>query len=388
MELKISKETMKKILLLITFAVLLYVCARNIHVVLECIGVVWGLFFPFILGGAIAFVLNVPMKFIERHLFEKAQKKGNKFAIRMGRSISLILSILFAAIVILFVTLMVIPELGTTFISVGRSIERSIPRLQEWLQHTFRSDSSIVEWANSIDFQPQRVLDSIMDILKNGMNNIVTSTISVTMGIVSTAANAVIGFIFACYILLQKEKLAKQSKKALYAMLPEKVVLYIIHVCSMAHKTFSNFVTGQCIEAIILGTLFFIFMTIFNFPYALLVGVLIAFTALIPIFGAFIGCAVGCFLILMVSPMKALMFLIMFLILQQIEGNLIYPHVVGSSVGLPSVWVLVAVTVGGSLMGVVGMLVFIPLVSVLYSLFREWVYKELKRKKIKPADIE
>ena len=129
-------------------------------------------------------------------------------------------------------------------------------------------------------------------------------------------------------------------------------------------------------------------MTIFNFPYALLVGVLIAFTALIPIFGAFIGCAVGCFLILMVSPMKALMFLIMFLILQQIEGNLIYPHVVGSSVGLPSVWVLVAVTVGGSLMGVVGMLVFIPLVSVLYSLFREWVYKELKRKKIKPADIE
>ena len=387
MELKMGKETMKKIIWLITFAILLYVCARNINVVLECIGVVWGLFFPFILGGAIAFVLNVPMKFIERHLFEKLKKKKNKFALRMGRPLSLILAILFALAAILFVMFMVIPELGTTFVSVGKRIEWSIPRLQEWLEHTFRPDSPVVEWANSIDFQPQKALDSAMDILKNGVDNILSSTVTVTVGIVNTTANTIIGFIFACYILLQKEKLSRQAKKALYALLPENAVVYIVHVCSIAHKTFSNFVTGQCIEAVILGTMFFICMTIFSFPYAMLVGVLIAFTALIPIFGAFIGCAVGFFLILMVSPMKALMFLIMFLILQQIEGNLIYPHVVGSSVGLPSLWVLVAVTVGGSLMGVIGMLVFIPLVSVLYSLFREWVYKELKRKKIKAEEI-
>ena len=143
---------------------------------------------------------------------------------------------------------------------------------------------------------------------------------------------------------------------------------------------------GQCIEAVILGTMFFVAMTVFRFPYAMLVGVLIAFTALIPVFGAFIGCAISFLLILLVSPMQALLFLILFFVLQQIEGNLIYPHVVGGSVGLPSVWVLMAVTIGGSLLGVVGMLIFIPLVSVLYALFREWTYKRLKKKEIKVED--
>ena len=154
-----------------------------------------------------------------------------------------------------------------------------------------------------------------------------------------------------------------------------------MEICTLSHKTFASFLTGQCMEALILGTMFFVAMLIFRFPYALLVGVLIAFTALIPIFGAFIGCVIGVFLILMVSPIKALGFLIMFLVLQQIEGNFIYPHVVGSSVGLPSIWVLVAVTLGGSIMGVLGMLIFIPLVSVLYTLFREEIYKRIQGRK-------
>ncbi len=156
----------------------------------------------------------------------------------------------------------------------------------------------------------------------------------------------------------------------------------VLHVLSLAGETFAHFITGQCIEAVILGSMFFVSMTVFRFPYALLVGVLISFTALIPVFGGIIGCWVGFFLILMVSPMQAVMFLVLFLVLQQIEGNLIYPHVVGNSVGLPSIWVLVAVTLGGSLMGIVGMLIFIPLVSVLYTLFREWAYKRLKQKRI------
>lgn len=380
---EISKETMKKILYLITFAVILYLGVRNMNIVLEYIGVIWGLFFPFILGGGIAFVINVPMKFIERHLFEKAQKKGKKAAIKFGRAISLVIAILFALTVIIIVAFVVVPELGTTFVSVGKAIEMNIPKLQEWLEHTLRNDSPIVQWANSINFEPEKVWNSMISILKNGVDNILSSTITVTMGIVSTTMNVFIGFIFACYILIQKEKLSRQVTKAFYAIFPKNVVEYILHVCTLANKTFANFVTGQCIEAVILGTMFFIAMTVLNFPYALLVGVLIAFTALIPIFGAFIGCAIGCFLILMVSPMKALLFLILFLVLQQVEGNLIYPHVVGSSVGLPSVWVLVAVTVGGSLMGVVGMLIFIPLTSVIYALFREWVYKRLQEKKLK-----
>ena len=171
-----------------------------------------------------------------------------------------------------------------------------------------------------------------------------------------------------------------------HAFMPAKRVERVIYICSLSYHTFSNFITGQCIEAVILGTMFFVTMSIFRFPYALLVGVLIAFTALIPIFGAFIGCIVGALLILMVDPMRALMFILLFLVLQQIEGNLIYPHVVGSSVGLPSIWVLMAVTLGGNLLGVAGMLIFIPLMSVLYSLFREWVNRRLSRKAAKTPE--
>ncbi len=373
---------MKKAMCLITFAVLLYVGVRNMDVVLKYLGLIWGLLFPFILGAAIAFALNVPMKFLEHHLFEKAEKRGNRFARKLGRPISLVLSILFVAAVILLVVLVVAPELGSTFVSVVRRIEWSIPHFQRWLAETFQSDSPIVEWANSIDFQPQEMINSALGILKSGVDNILSSTITVTMGILSTAMNVGIGFIFACYVLLQKERLIFQVKKAFYALFPKNAVEYCVHVFTLANKTFANFITGQCIEAVILGSMFFVTMTLFQFPYALLVGVLISFTALIPVFGGFIGCWVGFFLILMVSPMKALMFLALFLILQQIEGNLIYPHVVGNSVGLPSIWVLVAVTVGGSLMGIVGMLIFIPLLSVIYALFREWANAQLKKKQI------
>ena len=382
MEIKISKDTMKKAICLIGFAVLLYVGVRNMDVVLQYLGLLWSLMFPFILGCAIAFVLNVPMKFMEKHLFEKARRKGNKAAIKLGRPISLLLSILFVVCIVLIVALVVVPELGATFVSVAKQIERRIPMLQDWLDHTLSQDSPIVEWANSIDFQPEKMLDSFINVLQNGVNNILTSAITVTTGIVSTAVNVGIGFIFACYILLQKEHLMLQIKKALYALFSQKTVNYVLHVCTLANRIFASFIAGQCIEAVILGSMFFVVMTVFKFPYAMLVGVLIAFTALIPVFGGFIGCWVGFFLIFMVNPIQALVFLGIFLILQQIEGNLIYPHVVGNSVGLPSIWVLMAVTVGGSLMGIVGMLVFIPLTSVVYALFREWVYKRLRKKRI------
>lgn len=373
---------MKKIRWLIAFAIILYLGIQHISVVLKYVGIFWGLLLPFIVGAAIAFVLNVPMSFLERHIFGKALKKENKAAKKLARPVSLVLAILLVLLVILLVVLVVAPELGNTLVSVVKKIEENIPILQKWLGQTFQSDSEIVEWANSIDFQPDKMIDSIANLLKNGMNNFLSSTINVTMGIVSTVVNLAIGFVFAMYILLQKEKLGIQVRKAAYAIFPKKVVEYLEHVCTLSSRIFSSFITGQCIEAVILGSMFFVTMTIARFPYAMLIGVLIAFTALIPVFGGFIGCWVGFFLILMVSPLKAVMFLGLFLILQQIEGNLIYPHVVGSSVGLPAIWVLVAVTLGGNLMGIVGMLIFIPLVSVCYTLFREWVYDRLKRKKI------
>ena len=375
-----DKKQMKSIMLLILFTVMLYVGLQNIDVVLGVLGTMIGLVFPFILGGGIAFVLNVPMSFLERNIFGRGRLKNSRRAAKAARPVSLILALLLVILIIMIAGFVILPELGNTVMGLGKGIETGIRNLQIWIDSTFQNNSAIVEWANSLEIEPQKMVDSIMGVLQNGVNNILSSAVTVTVGIANTAMNASIAFVFACYILIQKEKLMVQAKKALFALLPEKTVKYLLHVCSLANNTFSRFVTGQCIEAVILGTMFFVAMTIFRFPYAMLVGVLIAFTALIPIFGAFIGCAISFLLILLVSPVKALLFLILFLVLQQIEGNLIYPHVVGGSVGLPSVWVLVAVTVGGSLMGVAGMLIFIPLVSVIYALFREWMYKSLKKK--------
>ena len=382
---ELNKENIKKIRWLIAFAVLLYLGVQNLSVVLKYIKLLWGLLLPFILGGAMAFVLNVPMSFLERHLFGKVKEKKTKGAqvlSRMARPVSLILSIVLVVLGVLIVALVVAPEMGATLVNVVKRVEEEIPLVQKWLTDIFQGNSEVVKWVSAIEIEPQKIIDSIISVLRNGADNLVSSTVTVTVGLVSMAMNFAIGFVFACYVLLQKEKLGRQALKAAYAILPVKTVEYLGHICTLASKIFASFITGQCIEAVILGSMFFVTMTIGRFPYAMLIGVLISFTALIPVFGGIIGCWVGFFLILMVSPLKAFMFLALFVVLQQIEGNLIYPHVVGGSVGLPAIWVLVAVTLGGNLMGIVGMLIFIPLVSVLYTLFREWVYKRLDKKKL------
>lgn len=379
---QLDKENIKKIRWLIAFAILLYLGVQNLHIVISTVRVLLGFLFPFIIGFGIAFILNIPMKFIEHHLFGKALKQEKKTAQKLARPVSLVLSICFVICIIVIVMLVVVPELGATFVNIAKKIEENIPVFQKWIDNVFGNNPEVVKWAQSLDIEPGKIIDSVLGVLKNGVNNIVSSTVSITMGLLTTAMNVSIGFVFACYVLLQKEKLLQQIKKAMYAMFPEKPVRYLVHVWNLANRIFSSFITGQCIEAVILGSMFFVSMTILHFPYAMLVGVLISFTALIPLFGGIIGCWVAFFLILMISPVKAVLFLGLFLILQQIEGNLIYPHVVGGSVGLPSIWVLVAVTLGGSLMGIAGMLIFIPTVSVIYTLFREWVYARLEKKQL------
>ncbi len=379
---QLDKENMKKIRYLIAFAVLLYLGVQHLDIVIGTAKVLLGFLFPFILGCGIAFILNVPMKFIEKHLFGKAVKQQKKAAMKLARPVSLVLSICFLACVFIIVMLVVVPELGATLVSIAKKIEENIPVIQKWIDTTFGNNPEIIKWTQSLDIEPGKIINSMLGVLKNGVDNFVSSTVSITMGLLSTAMNISIGFVFACYVLLSKEKLLGQVKKALYALLPEKPVRYLAHVWNLSNRIFSSFITGQCIEAVILGSMFFVSMSILRFPYAMLVGVLIGFTALIPLFGGIIGCWISFFLILMVSPMQAVLFLGLFLVLQQIEGNLIYPHVVGGSVGLPSIWVLVAVTLGGSLMGLVGMLIFIPTVSVIYTLFREWVYARLDKKQM------
>ena len=250
----------------------------------------------------------------------------------------------------------------------------------------FQDWEGIVSYIESMKFDWMGWLKSVKDFALSGAGSVFSYTMSATMMVINGVMTFFIAFVFAIYILIQKETLGRQFMKVCNALLPKKAVEKITHICALSHRTFSRFITGQCLEALILGSMFFVSMAVLRLPYALLIGVLIAFTALIPMVGAFIGCGVGAFLILMVNPMQALFFIGLFLVLQQIEGNLIYPHVVGNSVGLPSIWVLFAVTVGGKLMGIAGMLIFIPLTSVLYSLFRDWINQKasLKAKQKQP----
>lgn len=382
----LNKENMKKLMGLIVFTILVLVGTQKMDVVLQGIDFVWRIIFPFVLGGAMAFVLNIPMHFIEMKISRVGKVHKSEISKKILRPLSLILSIMFVVGIVVLVAFVVIPELSVTIMGLGSNIEEFIPKLQNWAEEAFRNNEQIASWLAGIELNWDKMIESVMSFFKSGAGNVLSSTMVVARTIVSAITNFFIGFVFACYILLQKEKLAIQAKKVMYAILPRKKVEDILYVCSLSYKTFSNFITGQCVEAVILGFMFFIVMSIFRFPYALLVGVLIAFTALIPLFGAFIGCAIGALLILMISPVKALAFIIMFLVLQQIEGNLIYPYVVGNSIGLPSIWVLVAVTIGGNLMGIVGMLIFIPGSSVVYTLFRGWVYKRVKKKEIEKIE--
>ena len=374
----LNKMNIKKIRELIAFTALLVVALWKFDVVIHVIKELWGIVFPFALGGAIAFVINVPMSFLEQKIFGKAEagkQAGGKFA----RPVSLLLTIILVLSVILLVLFGVIPQLTRTMGNLMASIADFIPQMQEWIRKFSNDNQEIMSLVNQVQFDSDKAIKWGISVLGNGAGNMMNTTMSAVGSLVSGFATFFIAFSFACYILFQKEKLHVQIRKIFFAFIPKQKATMFLEVCSLTYRTFANFLTGQCVEAVILGSMFVITLSILKMPYA----VLIAFTALIPVFGAFIGCVMGCFLIFMVSPKQAILFIVVFLVLQQIEGNLIYPHVVGGSVGLPSIWVLAAVTIGGNLMGIVGMLVFIPLVSVLYTIFREFVYSRLKKQHIK-----
>lgn len=341
-----NRETMKKIRSLILFAAFILVCLWKYQMIFHVL-------FPFALGGAIALILNVPMDFVERHLFRQAGKVRGRFARKAARPVSLLLVLLLAAAAAAVVSFLLVPQLGRTFEELKGNIRAYTPRLLELQKE--------VDWKGI--------------------------AVTAARSIVSKVAAFLIAFAFALYILLQKEKLGRQVRTVLFAFVRRGRAEAALEVCAFTYRTFAGFLAGQCVEALILGGLFVVFMLILKIPYALLMGVVIGVTALVPVFGAFVGCGAGVILIFLEDPVKALVFLILFLVLQEIEGDLIYPHVVGNSVGLPPIWVLAAVSVGGSLMGVTGMLVSIPLAAVIYALFREIVYLKLRQKKIDPGNL-
>ncbi len=373
-----NKKFLRNVLGIATFCILLYWGLQNMDRVATFLGMVGGLLLPFLLGAAMAFILNVPMRAIETHLPQKLQ--------RAHRGISLVLTLAAVVGVVMVVSLLVLPQLKNTVQTIAARMPAFWAQAQQWANELMIRYPELADWLSEAgNLNLRNVTQQVMDWLKNGGLALVGNTVTAATGIISGFVNFFIALIFAIYLLFQKETLSRQGRMLLFAWMRPEHAEKVLEVVRLANKTFSNFLSGQCLEACILGALFAVGMLLFRMPYVLLVSVLVAVTALIPVFGAFIGCFVGAFLILIQNPMQAVVFVILFLVIQQIEGNLIYPRVVGGSVGLPSVWVLAAVTLGGSMFGVVGMLVMIPLCSVLYSLLRTATRERLRSRGVEKA---
>ena len=340
---------------------------------------------PFVLGSVLAFVLNVPMRAIEKPL-SCIENAG------LRRTLAILLTFVAFALVIAGVFWLLVPQLTET-------VQTLIPRVVDFflgleqLVYAFLEDNpQLLDWiyANTglESFDWAGIIQQAATMLKNSVTVIANGAFSAVGSLAGGIVNAVIGLVFALYGLARKEILARQGRKILYSLLPEHFADETIRILRLTNTTFSNFISGQCLEAVILGCLFAVAMAIFRMPYISLISVLIAVTALVPLVGAFIGCVLGAFFILVNDPMQALIFIAMFLVLQQLENNLIYPRVVGTSIGLPGMWVLVAVTVGGEIMGVGGMLMMIPISSVLYTLMREFTNKRVAERHIDPEKLK
>ena len=385
------KISIPRVLLFIFAVALIIYSVFNMDTMLEFIKNSIVLIKPFLIGAVIAFVLNVPLRFFEHHVF--CHIKHPKFK-KVERGLSILLSLLLVWIALSLVVRIVVPQLIESISLLVSTIPGYVDYLTNFLSEYENDSEAIANFIKQIEsISPQTLEQYTMNWLNDQVtaHALLSSAFMSTVGIVSSVAAGVINFfvafVFAIYILGSKEKLAVQARKICFAFFNRMHAAYLVHVAQVSFAKMYSFITGQLTEAVILGSLCTIGMIIFRLPYAGMIGVLTGFCALIPIFGAFIGGAVGALLIFTVSPIKALTFVIFLVILQQIEGNFIYPKVVGSSVGLPAMWTLFAITIGGALMGLIGMMLFVPLCAIIYFLFTEIVAGRLKKNNISPEDV-
>lgn len=384
------KENYKKIIAVVVCLVILYVVLQNPEMITSPLRYMLRLLTPFIVGGMLAFILNIPVSFLERNVVSKLRMFHHKKRKTICRILSIVLALMLVVCVIAIVLIMVVPELYNSFATLGRQLTMEanvIPSYIDRLTDVVPALGGVLEQLKSewLNIDWKELGTAVVEFLTTG--GFFSSTFTVASSIISGITNFFIGLVFAVYVLFQKESLARQCKRLLYAVFQEKGVDAFLRVCKMTGETFHSFLSGQCLEAVILACMFFIALSVFRFPYALVISVLICVTALIPIFGTFISCAIGALLILMDSPIRALWFIVLFLILQQIEGNFIYPKVVGNSVGLPPIWVFAAVTLGASVGGILGMIFAIPITSVLYTLLGEFIARRVKEKQISKDKI-
>ena len=379
-----NNKTFRKIFLGVAGCIILYWLLHETERLGAILGTAWSVLTPFIAGAAVAFILNVPMRGFER-LLRGIKRPG------IRRALAILLTLLSVILVLVGVIWLLVPQMIDTIKSLVTSIPGFFNRLQLQVKDFIADNPEMVAWlTENTDFENldwSALFKNAASMLSNSLTAMLNGLFGVVINLSAGLFNGVLSFVFAIYSLARKEILARQCRRLLYAVLPEKASDEVIRILRMTNTTFSNFISGQCLEAVILGSMFAVAMAIFGMPYIPLVSVTIAVMALVPIVGAFVGCAVGAFFIMIQSPVMAFWFVIMFLVLQQLEGNLIYPRVVGTSIGLPGMWVLVAVGVGGDLFGIGGMLLMIPLSAVLYSLAREFTQKRLAKREIDPDKL-
>lgn len=385
---ELNSKNIKKILVIITYTILLCFACIKFDIVLKAFGYIFNLLKPFIFGFCIAFILNIPLSKIEGMLTGK-NKKGkikknsdkrekkvepeNKKTNRKLRLLSIVISLLIFIGIIFLTLFLVIPEFINTISIFKDSIPTAFNTCKEWLENVMSNNPQVIEKINEFKPDWQQLDENVTTWIKSTATGIIGVSIDFVISFFSGVINFFMGVIFAVYMLMQKEKLVCQFKRVFRAYIPEEKCNSLFHIGQITNDTFKKFFGGQFIEAILLGILCFIGMTIFRMPYALTISVLVGVTALIPVFGAFFGTAIGAILILAVDPMQAVWFVVYIIVLQQIDGNFIYPKVVGDSVGLPGIWVMLAVLVGGNSMGIIGMLIGVPIASVIYKLVKEYV---------------
>lgn len=369
-----KKEEIKKWMFLILFGVISYYIINNLIIIWNIIKTIFDVMLPFILGGVLAFILNIPMTKIEKFLKNKITNKKYHNIIRI---ISIIVSLLLFILILSLIAFLIIPE-------TIENIELLISNIPDIVNNVENFILKLLDEHIDVQLQIKEMFKDLNtgNIIKDILNYIINGSLNFISGLISSLITIFTGIIFSIYMLSQKEYLCRGFKKLIYAYLNEKKADKVLEICALTNKTFSKFVSGQCVDAIILGLILFVVLSIFKFPYTLLISVLTTVTALIPIFGALIAMVIGAILIGISSPIEALLFIVIFQIVQQIEGNFIYPRVVGKGVGLSPLWTLLAITVGGSLFGIIGMLIGLPLASIAYAIFRNNVNEKIKEKEI------
>ena len=377
---ELNKKNVKRIFLIIAASIVFYLTLKNLNIVFSFLGKAAEILSPFIAGICIAFILNVFLRVIEEHLFRPIDRRGWKYWKKCRRPVAVLLTYLFVLGVIALILFLILPQLIQSIKLLISSLPGYLDQLQIWYDRLLARFEITAGPLRNFDWNS--LLEKFTGWIQTNASDMVQSAIGTTVSVASGIFSFVLGVVFAGYILMQKEKLCLQTKKLTLAFLPEKLAEYLISIGKLSSRMFYRFVTGQLTEAVIIGVLCFAGMTILRIPYAPMISALIGFTALIPIFGALIGTAVGALIILMDSPIKAVWFVLYIIIMQQFEGDFIYPRVVGSSVGLPSLWVMLAVLVGGDVGGITGMLIGVPVASILYCLIRQAVNKNLRDRDI------